>query len=611
MYTILIGKAVMDALRTFMLTLCDAIYRLIYFTFYIFEKLGTATIITQEQVQEIFTRVGLIIGLFMVFRLTFAFIQYIIDPDSMSDKQKGIGNIIKKIVIAIVLLGSTSTIFKLAFRAQDLIVKSNMISKIIFKNDMEEVNSFGGRLSAEVFTAFYRLNDEAETAGNDCEAYFVNNENTNIIKENISQKNGSLDIAYSCLTERDSNGNYLVSFDGGGLIALVVGVIVVYTVLIFTIQVGVRLIQLAYLQIIAPIPIIMYVTPKGDNYLKKWGTQCLTTFLDFFLRTAIIYFAVACIQFIIKNETVKEILSGGVYSSGWQSAYIFVIMVIAVLIFAKKVPNLLKEVFPSLGGAAGFSYSLKMPDEAKKVGLFGAGTILGAAGAAASNLLYGAGTIRKNWKENTGTTGQKIWQATKGVFGTGASVIGGATSGFIKGRKIKNLRGIRNTIQQTNENREKRDLKQAAGYTAIDQMKDTVLGFAGMDTKAESMIKEAQWQQQAAEASRSAIWKKAEDAVKDNSLSYQYYAFARSLKQMKDVHGNVQWKGLDNTGKEIIIDDANLATEMQRLAPSATDQSFANELAEAVKANADVDKRIKDEGKKIKGLEAAKNDAKK
>lgn len=615
MYIILdifgIGKAVTDALRTFMLTLCDAIYRLIYFTFYIFEKLGTATIITQEQVQEIFTRVGLIIGLFMVFRLTFAFIQYIIDPDSMSDKQKGIGNIIKKIVIAIVLLGSTSTIFKLAFRAQDLIVKSNMISKIIFKNDMEEVNSFGGRLSAEVFTAFYRLNDEAETAGNDCEAYFVNNENTNIIKENISQKNGSLDIAYSCLTERDSNGNYLVSFDGGGLIALVVGVIVVYTVLIFTIQVGVRLIQLAYLQIIAPIPIIMYVTPKGDNYLKKWGTQCLTTFLDFFLRTAIIYFAVACIQFIIKNETVKEILSGGVYSSGWQSAYIFVIMVIAVLIFAKKVPNLLKEVFPSLGGAAGFSYSLKMPDEAKKVGLFGAGTILGAAGAAASNLLYGAGTIRKNWKENTGSTGQKIWQATKGVFGTGASVIGGATSGFIKGRKIKNLRGIRNTIQQTNENREKRDLKQAAGYTAIDQMKDTVLGFAGMDTKAESMIKEAQWQQQAAEASRSAIWKKAEDAVKDNSLSYQYYAFARSLKQMKDVHGNVQWKGLDNTGKEIIIDDANLATEMRRLAPSATDQSFANELAEAVKANADVDKRIKDEGKKIKGLEAAKNDAKK
>ena len=354
-----IGEAIMDSLRTFMLTLCDGIYRLIYFTFYVFEKLGTATIIQEEQVQDIFTRVGLIIGIFMVFRLTFAFIQYIIDPDSMVDNKKGAGNIIKKIIIAIVLLGSTSTIFKLAFRAQDLIVDSHIISKIIFNNDVEETESFGGRLSSEVFTAFYRLNDEAETAGNDCESYFINNENTNVIKANIAQKNGSLDIAYTCLTERDSNGNYLVSFDGGGLIALVVGVVVLYTVIIFTIQVGVRLVQLAYLQIIAPIPIIMYVTPKGDEYLKKWGTQCLTTFLDFFLRTAIIYFAIAIIQNIIESGTIGKILTGGLdNTSGWQTAYIFVIMVIAVLVFAKKVPALLKEIFPSLGGAAGFDYGL-------------------------------------------------------------------------------------------------------------------------------------------------------------------------------------------------------------------------------------------------------------
>ena len=93
-----IGEAIMDSIRTFMLTLCDGIYRLIYFTFYVFEKLGTATIIQEEQVQDIFTRVGLIIGIFMVFRLTFAFIQYIIDPDSMVDNKKGAGNIIKKIM---------------------------------------------------------------------------------------------------------------------------------------------------------------------------------------------------------------------------------------------------------------------------------------------------------------------------------------------------------------------------------------------------------------------------------------------------------------------------------------------------------------------------------
>lgn len=33
-------------------------------------------------------------------------------------------------------------------------------------------------------------------------------------------------------------------------------------------------------------------------------------------------------------------------------------MIIATLMFVKKVPNLLKEIFPSLGGAAGFSFDL-------------------------------------------------------------------------------------------------------------------------------------------------------------------------------------------------------------------------------------------------------------
>lgn len=355
-----VGNAIMDGIRTFFLTLCDAIYRLIYFTFYIFEKLGTANILKDGQLEGIFSRVGLIIGIFMIFRVTFAFVQYIVDPDAMTDKNKGMGNIVKKIVIAIVLLGSTTSLFKLAYRVQDLIVDSKVLSKVIFNYDVnDKEDSFGGRLSAEVFSAFYRLNASADTTGNDCEYYFINDDNINLIKQNIMQKNGSLDIAYSCVTERDSNDNYIVEFDGGGFIALVMGAAVLYTIAIFTIQVGVRLVQLAYLQIIAPIPIIMYITPKGDDYLKKWGTQCLTTFLDFFLRTAIIYFAIAMIQNLMEADTLSSILSGGgSASNGWQASYIFVIMVIAILVFAKKVPALLKEIFPSLGGAAAFDYGL-------------------------------------------------------------------------------------------------------------------------------------------------------------------------------------------------------------------------------------------------------------
>lgn len=408
-----IGRAIEHGFRTLMFILCDGVYRLIYLTFYIFEKLGSARII--EDTQGIVNRISLIIGLFMVFRVTFAFVQYIVDPDAMLDKKKGAANIIKKIIISIILLGSTSTLFNLAFKAQDLIIDNQIIGKIIFNSSSsngydsdslysapENPSTFGGRLSAEVFSAFYRLNPEASPKNSvqeECKEWLTNNDSDHgksKLKEKIAQNKGALSgyknsPAAICLNEQDSSDKYIVDFDAGGFLALVFGIAVLYTIFIFTIQVGVRAIQLAYLQIIAPIPIIMYITPKGDEQLKKWGQQCSTTFLDFFMRCTIIYFAILVIQNIWEPGFIGKLLSAGTESSnGWETMYVGVIMIIAVLTFAKKVPNLIKEIFPSLGGAAGFDYGLsfkKQVVEPLKAGYnspLGWGLKLGKAGAVAA-----------------------------------------------------------------------------------------------------------------------------------------------------------------------------------------------------------------------------------
>lgn len=408
-----IGRAIEHGFRTLMFILCDGVYRLIYLTFYIFEKLGSARII--EDTQGIVNRISLIIGLFMVFRVTFAFVQYIVDPDAMLDKKKGAANIIKKIIISIVLLGSTSILFNLAFKAQDLIIDNQIIGKIIFNSSSsngydsdslystpENPSTFGGRLSAEVFSAFYRLNPEAspkDSDQEDCKTWLTNddgNSGYSKLKEKIAQNKGALSgyknsPAAICLNEQDSSDEYIVDFDAGGFLALAFGIAVLYTIFIFTIQVGVRVIQLAYLQIIAPIPIIMYITPKGDEQLKKWGQQCSTTFLDFFMRCTIIYFAILVIQNIWETGFIGKLLSAGTESSnGWETMYVGVIMIIAVLTFTKKVPNLIKEIFPSLGGAAGFDYGLsfkKQVVEPLKAGYnspLGWGLKLGKAGAVAA-----------------------------------------------------------------------------------------------------------------------------------------------------------------------------------------------------------------------------------
>ena len=594
MYILSIGDSILQALRTLTLAVCETIYSLICFCFDIFNEMGTATL--DIDVNGIFKRVEFILGLFMLFRLTFAGIQYLVDPDAMTDKQKGIGSIIKRVLIVIILLGSTNYLFKEAYILQDRIIESRLIEKIILPGTTSSSSSAGADIAWYTFSQFYTLNTKEKT---ECNSAYK-------MLEQQFKDLGSMDAAYLCLNdkmstkENVSNKQYVVNFNG--LIALLCGALLLWMIVVYTVQLGIRIFQLAYLQIVAPIPIMMYLVPKGEENLKKWGKQCLSTFLDFFLRLAILDFVILVSQSLMTNQ--ENLAAHFSTNNVFQEGYVVVILIIALFAFAKKVPNLLKEIFPSTGGAASFGFGLKMPDEAKKVGLFGTGAILGASGAAASNALHGIYNGVQGVKDAKGK-GNK-WKAGLKGFGAGAlSVVGGAVSGFTKGARIKNMRGIGETVRTTNSNRDKRDLKQAAGYKPWNAVGDKVLGFAGLDTKAEGMIKEAQWQQQAAEASRGAIWKKAEDNVKDGTLTYEDYSFARSLKQDKDKSGNTIWRGLDKTGKEIIIKNDDLETAFAKVTEKGID------LPKAIRDNAAVDKRIKDEGKKIKGLEAANDSAKK
>ena len=370
-----------DALRGLMLSLCDIIYRLIVFVYDVFYNLGTARLLTDKDIQPIFQRIGLIIGLFMVFRVTFAFIQYIINPEAMIDKQKGIGKIVAKVIISIVLLGSTQYLFNAAFTIQNKVLESQVLEKVILGGEYAETESgmrdFGSNLSATIFSSFYRINDDPYLSKpevyNLCEN--ILGKNNDMLKENIRINSGSIvgSGANICLNVKSEYNNYdeqmeeiisssketkeeyIINFDGDGILTVLVGLVCLYTGFMFTFQIGVRLIQLAYLELIAPIPIMMYVTPKGDEQLKKWVTQCTTTFLDFFLRVAIIYFAKFIIEIILNADILGSIYAE---SNGIYNVYITCVMIIATLLFVKKVPNLLKEIFPSLGGAAGFDYGL-------------------------------------------------------------------------------------------------------------------------------------------------------------------------------------------------------------------------------------------------------------
>ena len=418
--------SILVAIRTLFLDLCLAIYKLIVYTCDIFFSLGEAKILDDPTIQGIYTRVGLILGLFMVFRLTFAGIQYLIDPDTMLDKQKGIGNIVKKVLLVVLLLGSTQYIFKKAYEIQHLIIEDNVLSRIILQ-ESSQPESKGGEIAYQLFIPFFQPNSDVVSYcnnNNNCQGQDNNynwcmeqlkpesESSVSVLKSDFQKTPPSLTVAYICSSEvvdlpivgnsdNKTQKEFIVNFEG--FVALATGMVVLWTIMTYTIQVGVRAIQLAYLQLIAPIPIMMYLTPKGDETLKKWAKQCTTTFFDFFIRAAIFYFIILVISAL---ETAALRID---YNKSWTLGYLYikVVLIIALLVFAKKVPNLLKELFPSMGAAASFDFGIKSPKKAiSDIPIVGgmAGKTLGYMGNASKKL---GGFVAKN------TVG-RAWAATGG-----------------------------------------------------------------------------------------------------------------------------------------------------------------------------------------------------
>lgn len=592
-----IGEAVVNALRTLALSVFEALLKLINALYSLFmEVVDWHDFAESQEVQQIFIRISLILGLFMVFRLTFSAIEYLINPDTMTDKEKGLGNIVKKVLIMIILLGSVRFLFDKAYDIQELLLDNtdNVLYKLVLGQQSGETSEAGGELIWSIFDSYYKCNK------NSCGGMNPDTFRTDL-EEQVTE--AEFAMAFQEINEKnDGSDNYYVTFDW--LVAILTAVFVAYILIVYIIQLGVRVFQLAYLEIIAPIPIMMYLTPKGDETLKKWGQQCLTTFLDAFIRMAILYFIILVMRIISK----ADLFSGGI-SLG-------IVLMLGLFMFAKKVPDLLGELFPSMGGKAGLGFGFSMPGEAKKLGLFGAGAVLGTAGAATSNLLHGVNATRNAWKESKGLkTKDRLKALGKGIGGTGLSVVGGAASGFHHGARIKNLKGIGSTIKTTNENREKRDLKQAAGYHVWDAAGDKVKGFAGDTTVAEQKIKTAQFRQQALQSSQSMQWENFAESNKDDpnvDLS-----LLRSMQEF-EVNGKKVWKGIDKNGKEREFTyTPSTPSTSSTTGTSATFTALdglgdiTDASADMVEKSATIDKKVKEQGKIIKGLEAAKNDAEK
>lgn len=445
-----IGFSIKQALRTFSCKIATILYDWIIDLYNVFMYTARAEILSNEFIQKIYNKVGMILGIFMVFKLAFSLIQALVDPSKLTDGKNGFASIIKRSVIAIVLLGITPSLFRTAFQFQNLIAGAenntdNLIYKLIVGDaPSHSADSFGRIIASKLYFGFYKENEPykldngIEIEYPDSGGSTVKVDNYENLVDNVTNgtKQFSDTVDYLSIT---SSGHYVI--DWNGLFAIGMAIAMIWILVTYCIQVATRVIQLAYLQLVAPVPILSYISdPEGA--FKNWTKQCLTTYLDLFIRLAIIYFIITVSTQILEAwDDTESILYQSTTISPQDTSTMFwvvIFLIIGLLMFGKRVPELLKDLFPNFGGgAASLGFSPKLPKEvsgfAKGAATFGLGAAVGGVAGMTSGIKNGYGVRGK----------------IAGAFGGfNRGIAGGAKT---KGNIFKNVQGGMSSTRQARQ----------------------------------------------------------------------------------------------------------------------------------------------------------------
>ena len=376
-----IGTFIKDALRSVAAALDSLIYQVVSFLYKLFFFVSSTEIFQNDAVKNVSKNFQLLVAVVVMFSLSISLVNYIVNPDNMKSGKVPASKLVTKVITSLILLLTINIVFATAYRLQNAIIENNFVGKLILGDKAQsfDVESMGMSFSKSILSAF--ITDNPNKSGSVPQ---YNIQDANDLFNNILTKESQFHYLTDFINDKDDQGEYILNYNA---LSIPVGLFVGYILLTYVVGVGVRTVQLFYLQVIAPVPILFYVLPNGDDKLKKWTQQCITTYLDLFIRHLIIYLTIFLCSNLLSSDGRLIIPSGADEYKNW----IILALVIAIMLFAKKAPDLIKELFPATSKASG-DFGLNLGKQFKGTA---AGAVLGAGvggiAGAATGLLSGGG----------------------------------------------------------------------------------------------------------------------------------------------------------------------------------------------------------------------------
>lgn len=163
-----------EAFLGIIMVLDIAIYNLVNSAYKIFMAIASARLLSSDVYYDIASRIYIIIGVLMLFVLSYAILKAIVDPDQATKGDLG-PNMVKRVVIAVIGLAITPVLFNVLYQAQGLFLEQDVIGKVFFRiqntenvsgtigntsysgNPDEQIKNIGGAVAAtSIWSAFFR-----------------------------------------------------------------------------------------------------------------------------------------------------------------------------------------------------------------------------------------------------------------------------------------------------------------------------------------------------------------------------------------------------------------------------------------------------------------------
>lgn len=365
-----IGESILSFFTGILLFLDAMVYSLISWVYQIILVLCNADILKDSfEIDQLVGRIYIILGVIVLFLVAYTLLKSMINPDEALKGKKSPISIVKDVLISVVLIAIIPTIFSFAMEFQSALLNRNTLGTLILGtsntigNEEESsaniISEGGMTIAAGVLNAFLHEN----YSGNKCTEVersdqFLNGYDCTNVKVETNAISLGSDTSFSNFWYRmTKQGSLLAITDLNKnivegdvtyywIISTIAGIFVLFVLIQYCFDIAVRAVKLAVYELIAPLPILARIIPgdQGSKVFSNWTKATLSTYVEVFIRLAILFFSVLIIKIVIQNfpNFLAPLFGGGVGFTVALFAQMF--LIVGIILFVKQAPEIIKEL---------------------------------------------------------------------------------------------------------------------------------------------------------------------------------------------------------------------------------------------------------------------------